>query len=474
MKAGYFSLFVLFFGANIFAAAQTTAPNPSPSPTSPSFQSLRYDEDYGYLKDKSKRAESLDKLKYISLGREDFYVSLGGEARVRYEYYDHAAFGTGTQDPNGYLLQRYLFHSDWHLGKKFRVFAQLQSSLVNGRRGGARPTDKDDLDLHQAFFDVKFGGAKRGVFTIRAGRQEVEFGSGRLVSVSEGLNVRRSFDGARLIYNRKNWEGSFSFGKLVAVKPGFFDDATTGSQTYWSTYLARRLPKTRGGIAVYLLGADIKQRRFFQGAGREIRYSAGARIWRNARGLDYNYKFIGQWGSFGQTTGARQIRAWAISTDTGKTFEKVKFTPRFGFKADIISGDKNPRDNRLNSFDPFFPNTAYSGLIGLIGPVNVADAAPSLRLTVAKKITVALDSTFYWRQSVNDGLYGVNVNLQRPANLSNKSYIGNLTGVRADWRINRHWTATAVYSRFWRGAFLRETPPGKNVNYFSNWLTFRF
>jgi hypothetical protein len=240
MKTFYFSLIFFLFGL----AIQILAQNPVSTATPPPFQSLRYDEDYSYLKDKSKRKKSLDKLKYIPLGKEDFYVSLGGEARIRYEYYDNAGFGSGTQDPNGYLLHRYLFHSDWHFGKNFRVFAQLQSALVNGRRGGARPTDKDKLDLHQAFFDVKLGNEKRGFLTIRAGRQEVEFGSGRLVSASEGLNVRRSFDGARLIFNRKLWEGSLSFGKLVNIKPNFFDDVTLGSQTYWSTYLARRRSQT--------------------------------------------------------------------------------------------------------------------------------------------------------------------------------------------------------------------------------------
>lgn len=465
---------ILLFWAAANVSAQTETPSTTPSPTPVPFQSLRYDEDYSSLQDKAKRREFPNKLKYIPLGKEDFYVSIGGEARLRYEYYDNVGFGTGTQDANGYLLQRYLFHADWHFGKKFRVFTQLQSALVGGRRGGARPTDKDELDLHQAFFDVKLGNEKRGVFTIRAGRQEVEFGSGRLVSASEGLNVRRSFDGVRLIYNRKAWEASALFGKLVAVNPGFFDDSTIGSQTYWSTYLARRLPRVRGGIAVYLLAADRKQSRFFQGTGREIRYSIGARVWRNFNGFDFNYELIGQWGSFGEATGGKPIRAWAISTDTGKTFEKLKFAPRLGFKTDFLSGDKNPRDGKLNTFNPFFPNTAYSGLIGLIGPLNVVDVAPSLRLSIHPKVSVTLDSTFYWRQNINDGLYGVNVNLQRVDNLSRERYIGNLSGVRAEWRINRHLTATAVYSRFWRGSFLRETPPGEDVNYFSTWLTYRF
>src|SRR5262245_23583651 len=102
--------------------AQT--PTPSPTPTPPPYQQQRYDEDWSYLKDHSKRTDPLDSLKYIPLNDRGWYVSLGGEARVRYDYFSQFAFGAGPQDSNGYWLQRYLLHADWHLGKRVRVFTQ--------------------------------------------------------------------------------------------------------------------------------------------------------------------------------------------------------------------------------------------------------------------------------------------------------------------------------------------------------------
>jgi NAD(P)-dependent dehydrogenase (short-subunit alcohol dehydrogenase family) len=52
--------------------------------------------------------------------------------------------------------------------------------------------------------------------------------------------------------------------------------------------------------------------------------------------------------------------------------------------------------------------------------------------------------------------------------------IGTLPSVRVDWRISRHLTYTAIYSHFFAGRFLKETPPGEDVDYISTWLTFRF
>jgi len=43
-----------------------------------------------------------------------------------------------------------------------------------------------------------------------------------------------------------------------------------------------------------------------------------------------------------------------------------------------------------------------------------------------------------------------------------------------EWRPDRHFTITAAYAHFFAGAFLKETGPGKDVDYASLWATFRF
>src|SRR5260221_10539007 len=149
----------------------------------PPFKKVRYEEDYHYLRDASRRADYLDAIKFIPLStNRDSYLTLGGEIRERYEYYHNNLWGRGPQDQDGYLLQRYMVHADAHFGDYFRVFAQFKSGLEDGRDGGPRPTDRDDFDLHQAFFDVRLPWADTDSLTLRAGRQELAYGSSRLVS----------------------------------------------------------------------------------------------------------------------------------------------------------------------------------------------------------------------------------------------------------------------------------------------------
>src|SRR4051812_32140759 len=61
----------------------------------PPLTPLRYGEDYSYLADPAARSGAWwEPLKYIPLGSDpDFYLSLGGEARVRYEGYENNNWG---------------------------------------------------------------------------------------------------------------------------------------------------------------------------------------------------------------------------------------------------------------------------------------------------------------------------------------------------------------------------------------------
>src|SRR2546422_3722837 len=134
----------------------------------PAYKLLRYDENYAYLRDPAQRSDYLDGIKFIPLNANaDWYLTLGGEVRERYEYFHNSLWGRGPQDTGGYLLERYLVHADAHCGEYFRLFAQFEREAEDGRNGGPRPTDEDQFDLHQAFLDVN---AVKSV-TFRIGRQ---------------------------------------------------------------------------------------------------------------------------------------------------------------------------------------------------------------------------------------------------------------------------------------------------------------
>jgi len=87
---------------------------------------------------------------------------------------------------------------------------------------------------------------------------------------------------------------------------------------------------------------------------------------------------------------------------------------------------------------------------------------------------VTAGTALFWRQSRRDGISGINLSPLRTGQQSRARAIGTLPSNRLDWRINRHFTFTVIYSHFFAGRFLKETPPGKDVDYTSTWLMLRF
>jgi hypothetical protein len=437
----------------------------------PGFALNRADEDYRFLHDPSKRTGIWDPLKYIPLDETgSWYLSLGGEARERYEYFNRSNWGKDPHD-NGSFLQRYFLHGDLRMGESARLFAQFQSSLEDGRKGGPRPTDRDELDLHQAFLDLKLDLPADGSLTLRSGRQGLAYGSQRILSVREGPNVRQSFDGFRLMYRTGEVQIDGFAAKPALTNRYVFDDGSDSNKALWGTYAVLPFPLLpKGNIDLYYIGLYRSQAVFVQGAARESRHSMGARLWRTEAPLDYNFEAIYQWGRFGDS----DIQAWTVASDTGYTLASLPLRPRIGLRADIASGDDDPADKELQTFNPLFPKGAYFSEAGLIGPANFIDLNPCLDLHLTNRLTLIFDWDFFWRKSTHDGLYNNAVVLVRSGRKSDARYIGSMPQAQLFWNINRHLAAAAIYGHFFAGRFLKETGPGEDVDYITSWLTYKF
>jgi len=430
----------------------------------PILQPLRYEEDWSLLSDRDCKEEPIDKIKYVPLGRENWYLSVGGEIRYRYENYEAPGFGVGPETPSGYILQRYLLHTDWHFGHHFRVFAQFQSGLENGRNGGPRPTDEDVADLHQGFLDITDSSQN---WRLRVGRQEIEFGTGHLIGASEGLNIRRAFDGFRFTFKHGRWTCNSTLTHPVLVRPYTFD-ISDHTQTEWGAGFTR--VREHGGWSGYYFGLNRKQAFFNGKTGQDISETFGSRLWKQGTVFDYNTDVIFQTGTFG----AGHILAGAVSSNDGITLHNLRLQPRFAVRFDYASGDSDHNSKNLNTFSPLFPNPQYSSISALLGPSNLTDVGPLIRITLNAKTAISPEMPFYWRSSIHDGIYNFNGMQIRPGNLSTARFVGYQPGVTLERAFSPHLSTTGGYFYFFTGQFLHETPPDKGVGYFYATVTFRF
>ncbi len=443
-------------------------------PADRSYKLLRQDEDWSFLQNPALNSDFWDPIKYIRLrqNQSDWYLTMGGEIREVWEQIGNDDWG---QYPymNGYLLERYMLSFDAHYGKHFRSFVEFKSGLESFRRGGPRPIDEKKLDFQAAFFEAGTAGQNNWV-RFRVGRQELEYGSGRLIDVREGPNVRLSFDGFKVLSKSGAWRIDAFAVRPDLDNPGFFDNAPNHQISFWGVYSTR--PLARGvSMDAYYLGLDRKEAAFERGTAHEVRHTIGGRLWRPVatehRGWDFDFEGLGQFGSFGSAN----ILAWTAASDTGYRFPAMKLKPRFSMKADISSGD-NPRTNTLGTFNPLFPIGNYFGVLASTGPgpINFIDIHPRVQTQFPHDVTVSTDWVLQWRESPLDGVYAVPGFLIRAAGESNARFVGHRPGIEVRWQATRHLWFQADYGIFYAGSFLKQTQPGRDLNYWALWAGYKF
>ncbi|MEX0960528.1 MAG: alginate export family protein [Burkholderiales bacterium] len=455
------------------SASAQSGPEADTCPSRADYRNLRYEENWRYMADPACMENFSDRLKYIPLDESGSrYVSLGGEARLRYENVRHPAFGADSEDHNGYFLKRYLLHADAHASQWMRVFVQLQSANESGRRDGPRAEDEDDLDFNQLFVDLQVYRDGQDHFTLRAGRHEFEFGMSRLLSARDGMNTRQSFDGFRGFGRLGRWNFNTSLARPVNTRPGAFDNYASSHNGYAGASAWTDNPLLPGSKITFLSNYRKKHDAEFDlGTGEDRRHTTGVRFWSEAGGAwDFNWEGGVQYGSFE----GRKVRAWYFASDTGYTFTDADSRPRLGLRLDATSGDRNAQDGRLNTFRAPFASTAYSGLAGQLGPSNVIDLAPSLSWSLREDVRVTAGVIGFWRTSQEDGVYTTTGGLRRTGQTSDARHVGNQGTLQVVYMPARYWTVLALLSYFDAGRFLDETPPAQNVTYFTAWITYRF
>jgi hypothetical protein len=461
-----------------FVNAQSAGSKPVAAPPSAvpdrTYHLLREDEDWSFLQDKGLRQDFWDPIKYIPLRKDanKWYLTMGGEVREVWEQIGNDNWG---QQPyqNGYLNERYIFFSDLHYGPHVRTFIDLKSGLNSYRRGGPRPIDEKKLDFQSGFLELSSGSSSRSI-QLRVGRHELEYGSGRVVDVREGPNVRLSFDGFVVKSKIDSWQIDGFAVRPDLDNPGFFDNAPNHKVGFWGVYANRPSP-SKTSVELYYLGLDRKSATFERGTAQEVRHSIGTRVSRpiatSKAGWDFDNEALFQFGTFGKA----DIRAWTVGTETGYRLPNAPLKPRFSTKIDVSSGD-HPNSTTLGTFNPIFPKGNYFGVLATTGPgpINFIDIHPHVETVLPHNVTASFDWIVQWRESLSDGVYSVPGTLIRASDGSKARYVGNRPGTEIKWQANRHLWFQADYGVFYAGRFLKETEPGRNLNYWALWSGYKF
>lgn len=441
----------------------------SPNSRPPPYTLLRYTERYSDLADPARHTDFFDAYKYIPLDSDnpESYLSLGGEIRERYEYYQNPGFGIGGRDETDYGLQRIMLHADLHATERLRFFVQGISSLQFGGEPKA-DMNQNPLDLQQAFVDYTFGeptpdGERQ---TIRGGRFSMTYGSGRLIATRAGPNTPIKFDGLQFIYSKDGNKKLYGFMTRPVKEYRYEPDRADHSQSFGGLYASWPLGGSGSSLDAYYLGYRNEEASYVDAQGTEDRHTLGFRWFGKSGRWDHDWETVVQLGEIAD----QNIAAWTFASDTGYTFDDQAWRPRIGLKVDTASGDRHRNDGKLETFNPLFFRANYFNDAAFFRPANLTDVHLSLQIQPREDLTITVGSDAIWRQTKQDAIYATGGAVLLPATGASR-YVGTTAEAAAQWKLNRHLVATVSYVHMFTSSYVDDAGGG-DIDYLATWISF--
>ncbi len=435
---------LLFFSTQMVAGQEENFERPK-------YQVLRFDEDWSKTP-KSGGGDWLDPLKKIdfdSTGR--YWLSLGGQARFRYERWNNFLFApAGDGD---FVLRRFLLHADFHLTPLARIFIEGRAAESSTRNlsGGKRTSDVDTTDVQNAFLDLNLF---RRTVLVRAGRQGMAFGAVRLVSSPDWGNVGRTFDGFRTAWTGKTNRIDAFYVRPVLVYR-YESNRSDDTSAFYGFYGTVKSPKTKRLFDYYVLTLHTNP-----AASDMERYTPGARFAGSLVGnLSVDAEVAMQFGEMRAGATELDIGAGMAALDLRYLFKGAVWEPLVTFGYDYASGDESPLDGENGTFNQLYTQGhAYLGWVDVVGRQNIQDYRCEIKVTpIPNKVNLRLEYHQFYRAEENDGLYNSSGVLIRAAGGSANKEIGQEYGSKLEIGLTRHLSALLGYSYFNAGGFIKET-----------------
>ncbi|MEI6277724.1 MAG: alginate export family protein, partial [Prolixibacteraceae bacterium] len=226
------------------------------------------------------------------------------------------------------------------------------------------------------------------------------------------------------------------------------------------------------GLDYFVVNFQSRLRKYNYQTGFENRQTYGARLFSNLNKINFEVEGAYQSGKFDDLT----IRAYNVLADVN-----ILVLPRekgiIGFAANAASGDKNSKDNQLNTYNLLYAKPAY-GLAVPIGATNVISLYPYFKINPVQKLNILAQVFFLARNSNQDGTYspGMVENRPRPNLLfsSTKKSLGELYDVETNYQQTKNLSFSFDTSYFKAGSYPKATGKGKDTAYLSLKSTFKF
>lgn len=370
--------------------------------------------------------------------------------------------GGGFRDSSdSYMLTRFRFGMAIKPAKWLSLYGELQDARVAWTPNLAGPPYQSTWDLRRAHVD--FGDIEQSPVGIRVGRQDLNFGDGRVIGTSYWRNTSRGWDAALLAINRR-WFHASVFSASPVVPVGYGLSHHVQGNNLHGIYATLRNVIRDSELEPYVLWRLSPGFRTESGAPAKLDEKAVGARWAGVRsGFDYDAEVIGETGH----VGGDSLGAWAWTLRAGYAIPTRVLRPRLFVEYGFASGDGNPADGRRGTFDQIYPNIhGHHGIADQVAWQNLKEIRAGLRTSVRRNWTVAGTYNEWWLASAKDGFYNSSGSIvARDPTGSSGTHIGREFAFETTFRLNRDLEFGTGIGHVIPGGFLIRMNRGHSYTY---------
>ncbi len=331
---------------------------------------------------------------------------------------------------------------------------------------------RDVFDLRQAYLDLH-GHAGKVPTQLISGRQELNFGSERIIGISDWTNNSRSWDGFDLRLGKKNRIDLFTTS-VVIVHASSLDKHGAGL-TFHGAYASLTTWVPHVHLSPYVLFHDVRGVTGLQGLkGDQVETTFGSEV---EGSLPSNFSYQGnaslQRGSYADD-----------SIHAGQAFAKIYYQerhmfwkPRIGGEFDYATGTNRKDPLRYGTYDQSFPSNHNAfGNVDLFGYQNIRQERVNLDIGPTKNFAMLIQGGHLNLAQTRDNLYSgaAGVLLPSPVDGFHSGTIGNEFDVSGKYVFHDYLVLNLGVGHLFPGAMLVSSTLGaaETLGYFG--LTYRF
>lgn len=407
------------------------------------YKPLYYDNNFTYLCDPCYDGCLLgEDLKRLCVG-DCGVLDIGGEYRARYHHEQNMKpFLNGVDDD--FLLHRLRLFANYEVNENIRVYGEMLHGVSEFETAPTRGVDENYWEMQNLFIDAKLMETCDGAWYGRVGRQELLYGSQRLVSPLDWANIRRTFDGVKAFYRSDALDIDAFATRPVRKSLNDWDSSNLDQSFYgiWSTYKKSEL----GTIDLYWLGYENNA----GGAAGPFRYQTfGSRVNGEKHSILYDLEGAYQTGEF---QGADHDAGF-FTIGFGHQFKEMSWKPKVMVYYDWASGDAIPR----NGFNQLFPlGHAYLGWMDLFARNNIEDFNVQLTAKPCDSWTLIAWYHVFNRQDTDDVPYTLTNNPYPGTTPAGSRYLGQEIDFLAKCQLTPRSDIIFGYSHFFTGTYFQD------------------